>query len=159
MPVYVLFGSEGYSIDYRRTPIKPDESWYEVPLEIENKNVYKLVDNSVVPLTEDEILQISKKQYLDNRLSDLRRFRSRLISETDYLVLRHKEQQELEIETTLTAEEYNEIIQYRLYLREVLQQEVLTFRELNVPKKYLDTLPSYETFKFIIDDIVNLQNS
>lgn len=76
----------------------------------------------LTPISEDEALEISNPQTTTEQLSaQARADRDAKLSATTWLVERHREEQETG-ETTLTAQQYAELLAYRQALRDVPQQ-------------------------------------
>lgn len=62
--------------------------------------------------------QIDQEQ-LEAKIQKLREQRNKLLQETDWLLLRHQDEMALGIQTTLSAEEYQELLLYRQALRDL----------------------------------------
>ena len=64
------------------------------------------------------------------------------LTSTDWLVQRHKEQLDTETTTSLTAEEYVELISYRQYLRQLSSQtefdDSFEFQEFGLRDRYCE---------------------
>jgi len=64
------------------------------------------------------------------------------LTDSDWLIQRHREQVETGSTTSLTEEEYNEFLSYRQYLRELTSKEdydeTFVFREFALKDRYCD---------------------
>lgn len=152
---FVQFNSDGFSVSYTRSSESPGDSWYEIPSDIDGRDFYKLVDGSVIIASDEDILENQRKDFIETAKVDLKRFISKFLSETDWFITRHKEQQELQIETTLDLGQYTELINYRAHLRNLNVTEDIDIRELNLPQKYIDLIPSYNNLKNIMEFVCN----
>ena len=65
----------------------------------------------------------------------LRQTRNNLLSETDWYILRHQDEIARGVQTTLTAEQYQELLNYRQALRDLLQNPNLDVFNPQFPQK------------------------
>lgn len=121
--------NEQFSLD------KPEDidGWYEIPEEYHQLNYFRLVDGSVIPFTEEEVLQYRKELFKKSYQFDLKINVSSVLTDTDWLVQRHKEEVDAG-STTLTSEEYQSLVQYRASLRALTNSDLY-------PNEYV--IPSY----------------
>lgn len=97
--------------------------WYEIPEDYHTLSHFKLVDGVVIPFTEEEILQRNRDSFKKSYQIDLKIHISNVLSDTDWLVQRHKEEIDAG-STTLTTEEYQSLIQYRANLRAITNMDL-----------------------------------
>jgi hypothetical protein len=141
---YIQFGSNNYSVAYiENEPLIKTSDWYELPEGLEENSHYKLVDGVVQVCTEDELrnafyaanphLKDHFNHILSSNIVDF-------LSNTDWLIQRHSEQISSSLTTSLTDDEYNYIVQYRHYLRELTNQnhdkETFVFQEFTMNDRY-----------------------
>jgi hypothetical protein len=77
----------------------------------------------------DLLFQTCKKFTDDLNKDTIGQRRSSLLFETDYIILRHTEQLTLGIDTTLTEEQYQSLLTYRQWLRDMGE----TVEDMNAP--------------------------
>lgn len=146
---YVKFSSNNYSIEYNTTLPDDSENWYEVP-EIGN---YKLVDGIVETCDPEEY----KDSFTSGRIDtpfyvELKGYVSRFLADTDWIISRHLEQRE-NGETSITEEDYQSLILYRQYLRDLTnnspeQNQDFVFSEFPLKNRY--SYPSYDDLRSLI---------
>lgn len=85
------------------------------------KNIYYQTFN-VVQLTFED-MNLNDVINTENIFMKLRQSRDVRISSTTWLVERHREEQEMNIATTLSENEYNELLNYRQALRDITKLE------------------------------------
>jgi len=61
----------------------------------------------------------SKEQIEKDKIEEKKYQREEFLKQSDILVARHKEQIEIEANTTLSKEEYKKLLEYRQYLRDI----------------------------------------
>ena len=129
---YVKFNEQKISIQWAATE-QESEGWYEVPEEHEGHNFYKLENEIVLPLTENEIDNYKNDLFVKNKTNLIKLTVSKILSDTDWLVQRHSEQTSLSVETSLSDLEYQSLIEYRSSLRDLSNQEI-TLDEFDSPE-------------------------
>jgi hypothetical protein len=71
----------------------------------------------------------------DKAMELVRQTRNNLLSETDWYILRHQDEITRGVQTTLTAEQYQELLNYRQALRDLLQNPNLDIFNPQFPQK------------------------
>lgn len=101
----VLYG-EGYSFDpplFETTEVSP-----EVPAVFETINVDADYTYEILDITDEVNQELANKEALS------------FLEGSDWKILRHKDQQDLGIATSLTAQEYQDLLQERQMAREAI---------------------------------------
>jgi hypothetical protein len=71
----------------------------------------------------------------DKAMELVRQIRNKLLSETDWLILRHQDEIARGVQTTLTAEQYQELLTYRQELRDLPENPNLDVFNPQFPQK------------------------
>lgn len=108
--------------------------WHYAHIE-KNENTYIIVKNNT-PAPFD--IHIPTE---DEQKAKMREIRDSYINNIEWRVSRYRGQKELKIETSDTAQEYKEILQYQQYLRDYPQSEGEWWKE--EPKTYEVWVKSY----------------
>ena len=108
--------------------------WHYAHIE-KNENAYIIVKNNT-PAPFD--IHIPTE---DEQKAKMREIRDSYINNIEWRVSRYRGQKELKIETSDTAQEYKEILQYQQYLRDYPQSEGEWWKE--EPKTYEVWVKSY----------------
>lgn len=89
----------------------------------------------LVEMTSEEIQNhINPKPTIEHLESEARAKRDTLLSGTDWVVIRHRDEIEEGVKTTLNPEQYSAIQAYRRYLRDITEQSGFT-ENINWPAK------------------------
>ena len=108
--------------------------WHYAHIE-KTDNIYTIVKNQTPTPIEPKIITE------DEQKAKMREIRDSYINNIEWRVSRYRGQKELKIETSDTAQEYKEILQYQQYLRDYPQSEGEWWKE--EPKTYEIWAKSY----------------
>lgn len=108
--------------------------WHYAHIE-KTDNIYTIVKNQTPTPIEPKIITE------DEQKAKMREIRDSYINNIEWRVSRYRGQKELKIETSDTAQEYKEILQYQQYLRDYPQSEGEWWKE--EPKTYEVWAKSY----------------
>jgi hypothetical protein len=97
-------------------------------------------ENLIITSDDNGYPILTTPEYSDLELAESVRYgRNNLLKKSEYLISRHKEQLEAEIPTTITSEDYMNLLHYRQNLRDITRQ--LNFpREVEWPKLIIDNI-------------------
>lgn len=82
------------------------------------------IADTLIPIEEDEALSLANPPPTDGQLQTAeRKWRDGVISSTEWLVTRHRDELDMQQATTLTAEQFTALLTYRQALRDWPQSE------------------------------------
>lgn len=99
--------------------IRPD--WRGFQYWLADGSEHKITEIGIAP--PNDALNAPPPPTLDVRAAEQRAQRDALIATTDWFVLRHRDEMEINHKTALTVEQFNSVLAYRQALRNVPQQE------------------------------------
>ena len=77
------------------------------------------IADTLIPIEEDEALSLANPPPTDGQLQTAeRKWRDGVISSTEWLVTRHRDELDMQRPTTLTAEQFAQLLTYRQELRD-----------------------------------------
>jgi hypothetical protein len=136
------------SQEYRSTP-GLDDDWYEIPEEIVDNQLHVLDDGVVRSLTYEEFELFASQQKTNEFKYILKREVGAILSEFDWVVLRHMEQRELGQTTSLTELEYQAVLSYKRYLRDLSSQETFDFNTFTFEQFSLQDRFNFEKYNML----------
>ena len=87
-------------------------------------------------------VELAASVTVDELSAHERAWRDGQVSTTEWLVTRHRDEQDMQLATTLTAKQFAELLQYRQALRDWPQSELFPGSEHRpVPAPWLESMP------------------
>lgn len=131
-------------------PPEGETDWYEVPEELlESGHPFYVLENSVLraPTSEEKEQDLYEMNTPMVRY-DLGRNIELFLNQTDWLITRHREQVDAGATTSLTTTEFQDLVNYRDYLRNLHNSDI-DYRTYNLQEYTLNDRYDCEAYQFM----------